>query len=64
MARPVIACVQTSADKTLVFGQMKYEVSGRGGQGIRAAQRSTFTDIIRPEIVLIDWTALEAEKGA
>lgn len=54
--------VQTSADKTLVFGQMKYEITSRGGKGIRAAQRSTFTDIIRPEIILIDWAAIEAEK--
>lgn len=64
MARPSDCLrVQTSADKTLVFGQMKYEIAGRGGKGIRAAQRSTFTQVIRPEIVLIDWAALEAEKG-
>lgn len=63
MARPSDCLrVRTSADKTLVFGQMKYEVSSRGGKGIRAAQRSTFTEIIRPDIVLIDWAALEAEK--
>lgn len=54
--------VKTSADKTLVFGQMKYEVTSRGGKGIRAAQRSTFTEIIRPDIALIDWAAME-EKG-
>lgn len=63
MARPSDCLrVITSADKTLVFGQMKYEVSSRGGKGIRAAQRSTFTEIIRPEIVLTDWAAIEAEK--
>ena len=63
MARPSDCLrVQTSADKTLVFGQMKYEVTGRGGKGIRAALRSTFTDIVRPDIVLIDWAAIEAEK--
>ncbi len=54
--------VQTSADKVLVFGQMKYEITSRGGKGIRAAQRSTFTEIVRPDIVLIDWATLEAEK--
>lgn len=63
MARPSDCLrVVTSSDKTLVFGQMKYEISSRGGKGIRAAQRSTFTDIIRPDIVLIDWAAMEAEK--
>lgn len=64
MARPSDCLrVQTSHDKTLVFGQMKYEVSARGGKGIRAAQRSTFTEILRPEIELVDWAALEqAEK--
>ena len=63
MARPSDCLrVKTSHDKVLVFGQMKYEISARGGKGIRAAQRSTFTEIIRPEIVLIDWAAMEAEK--
>lgn len=63
MARPSDCLrVVTSADKTLVFGQMKYEITSRGGKGIRAAQRSTFTSIIRPDIVLIDWAAMEAEK--
>lgn len=64
MARPSDCLrVKTSGDKVLVFGQMKYEVSSRGGKGIRAAQRSTFTEIIHPDIELIDWTAMEAEKG-
>lgn len=64
MARPSDCLrVVTSHEKTLVFGQMKYEVSARGGKGIRAAQRSTFTEIIRPEIQLVDWAAMEqAEK--
>jgi DNA gyrase subunit A len=64
MARPSDCLrVQTSADKTLVFGQMKYEITARGGKGIRAAQRSTFTDILRPDIILVDWAAIEAEKS-
>ena len=63
MARPSDCLrVKTSGDKVLVFGQMKYEVTSRGGKGIRAAQRSTFTEILHPEITLIDWAALEAEK--
>ena len=64
MARPSDCLrVTTSHDKTLVFGQMKYEITSRGGKGIRAAQRSTFVDIIRPDIVLVDWAAIEAGKG-
>ena len=60
MARPSDCMrVKTSHDKTLVFGQQKYEVSARGGKGIRAAQRSTFTEILRPDIALIDWAAME-----
>lgn len=55
--------VTTSADKPLVFGQMKYEITARGGKGIKAAQRSTFTRVDRPEIVLIDWATIEAEKN-
>lgn len=64
MARPSDCLrVVTSHEKTLVFGQMKYEISARGGKGIRAAQRSTFTEILRPEIELVDWAAMEqAEK--
>ncbi|MDB5345422.1 MAG: hypothetical protein JWP89_3799 [Schlesneria sp.] len=64
MARPSDCLrVMTSHEKTLVFGQMKYEISARGGKGIRAAQRSTFTEILRPEIQLVDWAAMEqAEK--
>lgn len=64
MARPSDCLrVQTSAEKMLVFGQMKYEITARGGKGTRAALRSTFTEILRPEIVLVDWAAMEAEKG-
>ena len=64
MARPSDCLrVKTSSDKVLVFGQLKYEIASRGGKGIRAAQRSTFTNIVRPDIILIDWAAMEAEKG-
>ena len=64
MARPSDCLrVKTSAEKMLVFGQMKYEITARGGKGIRAAQRSTFLEIVRPDIVLIDWATIEAEKN-
>ncbi len=51
--------VATSGDKTLTCGQMKYAVTGRGGKGFRAAHRSTFLQIIKSEIALVDWAALE-----
>ncbi|MCL4116460.1 UNVERIFIED_CONTAM: hypothetical protein GTU68_049852, partial [Idotea baltica] len=47
--------------KTLSFGQMKYNVTGRGGKGIKTSHRSGFTEIIRPEIQLVDWTEMEEE---
>ena len=55
--------VTTSGDKVLTCGQMKYALTGRGGKGFRAAQRSSFLQIVRPDIELIDWAAMEAEKG-
>ena len=54
--------VITSHDKEMVFGQQKYEVTSRGGKGIRVAQRSQFIKILRPEIPLIDWTQYEIEE--
>ncbi|MBI1348314.1 DNA topoisomerase 4 subunit A [bacterium] len=51
--------VQTSGDKTLTCGQMKYAVTGRGGKGFRAAHRSSFAQILKPEIQLVDWATLE-----
>ncbi|MCA9099404.1 MAG: DNA topoisomerase, partial [Planctomycetaceae bacterium] len=51
--------VQTTADKTLTFGQMKYQLTSRGGRGIKTSHRSGFTHIIRPEIQLIDWTQMD-----
>jgi DNA gyrase subunit A len=47
--------------KQLSFGQMKYEVTSRGGKGIKTSQRSGFDEIIHPPIHLIDWTEIEDE---
>lgn len=49
----------TTHDKELVFGQVKYEVTSRGGKGIKTAQRSGFARVLRPEIQLVDWAAME-----
>jgi DNA gyrase subunit A len=47
--------------KQLNFGQMKYEVTSRGGKGIKTNQRSGFETIIHPPIQLIDWAEIEDE---
>ena len=63
MARPSDCLrVRTSGDKTLTCGQQKYVVTSRGGRGFRAAHRSTFEEILRPEITLIDWAAQEEKE--
>lgn len=55
--------VQTTAEKEMVFGQVKYEVTSRGGKGVRTSHRSGFAKIIRPPIELIDWTKFEGQNG-
>lgn len=52
---------RTSGDKTLTFGQQKYGITSRGGKGIKTSHRSTFEELIRPEIEIIDWAAIEGE---
>ncbi|MFN0199728.1 MAG: DNA gyrase C-terminal beta-propeller domain-containing protein, partial [Planctomycetaceae bacterium] len=55
--------VRTSGDKVLAFGQMKYNETSRGGKGVKTSQRSTFEELIRPDIQLVDWTAIEEESN-
>ncbi len=60
MSRPSDSLkVQTSGEKTLTCGQMKYALTARGGKGFRAAHRSTFLLIEREPIQLVDWNTLE-----
>jgi DNA gyrase subunit A len=47
--------------KTLSFGQMKYEVTSRGGKGVKTSMRNGFAEIVRPEILLVDWNEIEEE---
>ncbi len=54
--------VKTSGDKILTCGQQKYAITSRGGRGFRAAHRSTFEEVLRPDIQLVDWAAMEGEK--
>ncbi|MFG0331950.1 MAG: DNA gyrase C-terminal beta-propeller domain-containing protein, partial [Maioricimonas sp. JB049] len=46
-------------DKELSFGQMKYNVTSRGGKGVKTSQRTGLQRIIRPDINLIDWAEVE-----
>jgi DNA gyrase subunit A len=55
--------VETTAEKEMVFGQVKYEVTSRGGKGVRTSHRSGFAKIIRPPIELVDWTKFENTNG-
>jgi DNA gyrase subunit A len=55
--------VQTTAEKEMVFGQVKYEVTSRGGKGVRTSHRSGFAKIVRPPIELVDWSQYENHNG-
>ncbi|MBX3443212.1 MAG: DNA topoisomerase IV subunit A [Planctomyces sp.] len=43
-------------DKELSFGQGKYEITSRGGRGVKTSHRTGFKTILRPEPTLPDWT--------
>jgi len=60
MARPS-DCLRAinSNGKELVFGQQKYQVTSRGGRGVLTSKRTTFTEVLQPDIELVDWTAME-----
>jgi DNA gyrase subunit A len=51
--------VTNSNGTTLSFGQMKYNVTSRGGKGVKTSQRNEFAAIVPEPISLIDWAALE-----
>ncbi len=55
--------VETTAEKEMTFGQVKYEVTSRGGKGVRTSHRSGFTKINRAPIELVDWTKFELPTG-
>jgi DNA gyrase subunit A len=55
--------VITTAEKEMVFGQTKYELTSRGGKGVKTSHRSGFASILRPPIELVDWTAIEETAG-
>jgi DNA gyrase subunit A len=55
--------VLTTAEKEMVFGQVKYAITSRGGKGVRTSHRSGFARIIRPPIELVDWAKFEIQNG-
>jgi DNA gyrase subunit A len=56
LSRPSDALrVVNENDKVLSFGQQKYNLTSRGGKGVKTSQRTGFKRIIRPEIELVDW---------
>jgi DNA gyrase subunit A len=56
--------VETTIEKEMVFGQVKYEITSRGGKGVRTSHRSGFSKIIHPTIELVDWTKFEGTNGS
>jgi len=53
--------VKNTNDKVVSFGQTKYTVTSRGGRGVKTSKRTGFTEIIRPDIELVDWSGYEGE---
>ena len=53
--------VRNTNDKVLSFGQMKYNVTSRGGRGVKTSHRSGFEEIIRAPIELVDWNEFEEQ---
>jgi DNA gyrase subunit A len=62
MARPSDSLkIMNSNDTLITIGQQKYNITSRGGKGIKTSQRNEFVEIQPPEIELIDWNAIEAD---
>lgn len=45
--------------RELAFGQQKYQVTSRGGKGVKTSQRTGIRSIVPPEIELVDWEGVE-----
>jgi DNA gyrase subunit A len=60
LARPSDTLYVTNSNGTsLSFGQMKYNVTSRGGKGVKTSQRNDFASIVPEPIELVDWAAME-----
>lgn len=59
LSRPSDALrVRNDNDNVLSFGQTKYQVTSRGGRGIKTSSRTGFAELIQPDIQLVDWSEL------
>ena len=59
MSRPSDAMrVKNDNDSILSFGQTKYQVTSRGGRGVKTSSRTGFAELIQPDIQLVDWSEL------
>ena len=62
LSRPSDALrVRNTNDKVISFGQTKYTITSRGGRGVKTSKRTGFTELIAPEIELVDWREYEDE---
>ncbi len=50
-----------SNGKQVSFGQTKYNVTSRGGKGVKTSARLGFKEVLRPEIELVDWAEMGDE---
>jgi DNA gyrase subunit A len=50
--------VRNENDKLLSFGQTKYQITSRGGRGVKTSMRTEFVELIQPEIELVDWSEM------
>jgi len=55
--------VRNDNDSVLSFGQTKYQVTSRGGRGVKTSSRTGFVELIQPDIQLIDWSELGGVGG-
>ncbi|MDA1231162.1 MAG: DNA topoisomerase, partial [Planctomycetota bacterium] len=59
LSRPSDALrVRNDNDSVLSFGQTKYQITSRGGRGVKTSSRTGFVEIIQPAIQLVDWSEL------
>ncbi|MCA9037302.1 MAG: DNA topoisomerase IV subunit A [Planctomycetaceae bacterium] len=55
--------VRNENDKVLSFGQTKYQVTSRGGRGVKTSMRTAFVELIQTDIELVDWSELGGVGG-
>jgi DNA gyrase subunit A len=55
--------VRNDNDSVLSFGQTKYQVTSRGGRGVKTSSRTGFVELIQPDIQLVDWSELGGVGG-